>query len=40
MGVRIEVVSKTLGHATTHITQAAYADLLNEDIIKEVNEVL
>ena len=40
MGVRIEVVSKTLGHANTHITQAAYADLLNEDIIKEVNKVL
>lgn len=37
MGVRIEVVSKTLGHTNTRITQAAYADFLNEDIIKEVN---
>ena len=36
MGVRIEVVSKTLGHTNTKITQAAYADFLNEDIIKEV----
>lgn len=36
MGVRIEVVSKTLGHTNTRITQAAYADFLNEDIIKEV----
>lgn len=36
MGVRIEVVSKTLGHTNTRITQAAYADFLNEDIINEV----
>lgn len=36
MGVRIEVVSKTLGHTNTKITQAAYADFLNEDIINEV----
>ena len=36
MGVRIEVVSKTLGHSNVKITQAAYADFLNEDIIKEV----
>ena len=36
MGVRLEVVSKTLGHTNTRITQAAYADFLNEDIIKEV----
>jgi site-specific recombinase XerD len=38
MGVRIEVVSKTLGHANVKITQAAYADLLKDDIIKEVTE--
>lgn len=35
-GVRLEVVSKTLGHSSTKITQAAYADLLNVDIVKEV----
>ena len=39
-GVRIEVVSKTLGHANVKITQAAYADFLNEDIIKEVSSKL
>lgn len=36
MGVRIEVVSKTLGHTNVRITQAAYADFLNDDIINEV----
>ena len=36
MGVRLEVVSKTLGHSNVKITQAAYADFLNEDIVKEV----
>ena len=35
-GVRIEVVSKTMGHANSRITQAAYADFLNVDIINEV----
>ena len=40
MGVRIEVVSKTLGHTNTRITQAAYADFLDQDIIKEVSSKL
>ena len=36
-GIRLEVVAKLLGHATTRITQH-YAKLLRESVIKEVRE--
>ncbi len=39
-GVRIETVSKCLGHANVRITQAAYAEFLDDTIIKEVEKVL
>lgn len=35
-GVRLETVSKCLGHSSTQITQAAYAKLLKHTIIDEV----
>ena len=35
-GVRLETVSKCLGHSSTQITQSAYAKLLKHTIIKEV----
>ena len=38
-GVRLEVVSKCLGHSSTAITQQAYSKLLNKTIIKEVKAV-
>ena len=38
-GVRLETVSKLLGHATTKITQTTYAKLLNNTIINEVKKV-
>ena len=38
-GVRLETVSKCLGHSSTQITQMAYSKLLKETIIKEVTSV-
>ena len=38
-GVRLETVSKCLGHSSTQITQAAYSKLLKSTIIKEVASV-
>lgn len=38
-GVRLEVVSKCLGHSSTAITQQAYSKLLNKTIINEVKAV-
>ncbi len=38
-GVRLETVSKCLGHSSTQITQAAYSKLLKSTIIKEVSSV-
>jgi len=35
-GVRLETVSKCMGHKTTKITQAAYAQVLNKTVIDEV----
>lgn len=35
-GVRLETVSKCMGHRNTKITQAAYAEVLNKTIIDEV----
>jgi hypothetical protein len=35
-GVRLEVVSKVLGHASTTITEQAYAELLDSTIAAEV----
>ena len=35
-GVRLETVSRCLGHVNTRITQAAYAEFLDATIIKEV----
>ncbi len=35
-GVRLEVVSKCLGHASTTITEQAYAELLDATIVTEV----
>lgn len=38
-GVRLETVSKCLGHSSTQITQMAYSKLLKETVIKEVTSV-
>ena len=38
-GVRLETVSKCLGHSSTQITQMAYAKLLKTTIIQEVASV-
>lgn len=38
-GVRLETVSKCLGHTNTQITQAAYSKLLKPTIIKEVSAI-
>ena len=35
-GVRLETVSKALGHSNTKITQSAYAKLLNKTVIDEL----
>jgi integrase len=35
-GVRLEVISKLLGHSTTSVTEKAYAELLAETIAREV----
>lgn len=37
-GVRLETVSKCLGHSSTQITQQAYAKLLKPTIIQEVTQ--
>lgn len=38
-GVRLEVVSKCLGHSSTQITQSTYGKLLKKTIIEEVSKV-
>ena len=38
-GVRLETVSRCLGHSSTQITQAAYAKLLKTTIIQEVSSI-
>jgi integrase/recombinase XerD len=35
-GVRLEVVSKALGHASTTVTEQSYAELLNATLVNEV----
>jgi integrase/recombinase XerD len=39
-GVRLEVVSKLLGHASTMVTERAYAELLEATIAREVLELV
>jgi integrase len=39
-GVRLEVVSKLLGHATTTITEHTYAELLDDTIRRELLHIL
>ena len=39
-GVRLETVSRCLGHSSTQITQAVYAKLLKETIIREVRNAI
>jgi integrase/recombinase XerD len=39
-GVRLEVISKLLGHSSTTVTEQHYAELLNETIASEVLEAL
>jgi len=39
-GLRLEVVSKLLGHASTSITERAYAELLDETVRRELFDVL
>ena len=39
-GLRLEIVSKLLGHATTTITERAYAQLLNETTRRELLQAL
>lgn len=38
-GVRLETVSKALGHASVKITQSAYSKLLNNTVINEIKAV-
>ena len=38
-GVRLETVSKALGHSNTKITQSAYAKLLNNTVVNELKAV-
>jgi integrase/recombinase XerD len=38
-GLRLEVVSKLLGHASTVVTERSYAELLNETIAREARAV-
>ena len=38
--VRIETVSKALGHSNTKITQAAYAHLLDSSVIEEISQAM
>ena len=39
-GVRLETVSKCLGHSSTQITQTSYAKLLKQTIIDEVKSII
>lgn len=39
-GVRVETVSKCLGHSNTKITQSTYAALLNSTVINEVKAII
>lgn len=39
-GVRLETVSKALGHSSTSITQQAYAKVLKETVISEIGSVM
>jgi integrase/recombinase XerD len=39
-GLRLEIVSKLLGHATTTITERAYAQLLDDTTRRELLEAL
>lgn len=39
-GVRLEVISKLLGHSSTTVTETHYAELLSETIASEVLEAL
>ena len=39
-GVRMEAVSKLLGHADVRVTQQAYAELLDQTVRDEVRRVL
>lgn len=39
-GVKLEVVSKALGHSKTTITQAAYAELVNKTVIDEISKII
>lgn len=38
-GVRLETVSKCLGHSSAKITQTSYAKLLKQTIIDEVKDI-
>ena len=39
-GLRLEVVSKLLGHASTVVTERAYAELLDDTLRRELLRVL
>lgn len=39
-GVRLEIVSKALGHSSTQITQSAYAKVLSKTIVQEVTKAI
>ena len=39
-GVKLEIVSKALGHSKTTITQSAYAELLNKTVIDEISKIM
>ncbi len=39
-GVRVETVSKSLGHSSVKQTQSAYASLLNKTVIEEIKAVI
>jgi site-specific recombinase XerD len=39
-GVRLEVVSKLLGHGSTTVTEQSYAELLNATIVQEVMRIV
>jgi integrase len=39
-GLRLEVVSKLLGHASTTVTERAYAELLDETARRELFQAL
>lgn len=39
-GVRMETVSKALGHSSTKITQTYYCDLQSDSVIKEITSIM